>query len=299
MNILLLGKNGQVGQELSRSLLPLGQLTMLGEHDLNLRNHTVLIDILNKLKPNIVVNAAAYTNVDKAETEKDIAFDLNATVVEIIANYAKQHDALFVHYSTDYVFDGKKESAYLESDKPAPLNIYGASKAAGEAAIKASGCKHLTFRTSWVFSAHGHNFIKTIFKLARDKEQLNVIDDQRGAPTSAELVADITAHAISANQQQKLPDGLYHLTAAGITSWHGLATYLIQQAAHYDIHFPLKHTHINPILSEAYPVAAERPKNSVLDTSHLATQLNIQLPDWKVYVNRMIEQLIQTRFFAS
>jgi dTDP-4-dehydrorhamnose reductase len=299
MKILLLGKNGQVGKELARSLLPLGDLTMLGKKELNLRNHAVLIDILEQLKPHVVVNAAAYTAVDKAEQEKEIALDLNATVVAIIAEYAKKHDACFVHYSTDYVFNGKKQGAYQETHPTNPLNVYGASKLAGEQAIEASGCRHLTFRTSWIFSAHGHNFIKTIFNLARHKNHLTVIDDQHGAPTSAELVADITAHAIIAHQKNQLPSGLYHLTSNGITSWHGLACYLLQKTEKHQINLALKSSNIQPILSKCYPMPAERPKNSQLDTSCLSQHLNIQLPDWTVYVDRMINQLMQVRFFAS
>ncbi|MDX2346885.1 MAG: dTDP-4-dehydrorhamnose reductase [Legionella sp.] len=298
MKILLIGKTGQVGQELTRSLLPLGDLTALDESQLNLRNHQAVISTLAQLKPDVIVNAAAYTAVDKAEAEKEIAWDINATVVGTIAEYAKKHDALFVHYSTDYVFNGEKKTAYQETDPTNPLNVYGASKLAGEQAIAASGCRHLTFRTSWVFSAHGHNFIKTIFKLARDKTSLSIINDQLGAPTSAELLADVTAHAIIAHQQNQFASGLYHLTANGVTSWHGLACYMLEQTKKHQINFALKSSNIQPILSAAYPVSATRPKNSQLDTSHLSKQLNITLPDWTAYVDRMINQLIQMRFFA-
>ncbi len=298
MNILLLGKNGQVGHELTRSLLPLGHIKALNEKDLDLRHHNALRDVLNTEKPDVIVNAAAYTAVDKAETEKEIAWDINSTVVEILSEYAKANNALLVHYSTDYVFNGEKKGAYNENDATCPINQYGASKASGEAAIVAAGCEHLTFRTSWVFAAHGHNFIKTILKLAKEKTALTVIDDQYGAPTAAELIADMTAHSILAHKNKQLPSGLYHLTASGLTSWHGLASYILTQAETLGLSLSLKPGDVTPILSEAYAVAATRPKNSQLNTQKLSDTLGITLPDWRVYVDRMMHQLIQMRFFA-
>ncbi len=298
MSILLLGKEGQVGQELSRSLLSLGQLTALGQTDLDLQNQHDLSNKLEQLKPEIIVNAAAYTAVDKAEEDKEAAFAINATAVNTIAEYAKKHDALFVHYSTDYVFNGDKQTAYQEADEPSPLNVYGASKLAGEQAILTTGCDCLIFRTSWVFSASGHNFIKTILKLARHKSSLTVVDDQKGTPTSAELLADVTAHAITAHKQARLPSGLYHLTSSGITSWHGLACYILDKAITHDVDFTLEPSKIQPVSSASYDFPAERPLNSALDTTRLSNQLNIMLPDWTAYVDRMISQLIQMRFFA-
>lgn len=298
MKILLLGRNGQMGQELSRSLLSLGQLTVLGREELDLTDLNALTQVLNQLQPDIIVNAAAYTAVDQAEQEHALAYLVNEKVVAVLAEYAQQHDALLIHYSTDYVFDGTKQGAYLESDARNPLSVYGASKAAGELAIVNSGCRGYIFRTSWVFSPHGHNFIKTILTLARQKETLSIVADQYGAPTSAELVSDVSLLAIHAAQKGQLAPGIYHLTANGITTWHGLACYVLEKTLAQQIEFNLVPSKIQPILSEAYPLPAVRPKNSVLDTSVLSGSLQIVLPDWSTYVDRMITQLIKMRFFA-
>lgn len=298
MNILLLGKNGQVGRELTRSLLPLGQLTALGQSDLDLKDPVALKLYLENLKPDLIVNAAAYTAVDKAEKEQNIAFSVNATAVDILANYAKKHDSLLVHYSTDYVFDGTKQTPYQETDTTNPLSIYGASKLQGEQVIRTSQCRHLIFRTSWVYSAFGHNFIKTILNLARHKQTLSIVNDQHGTPTSAELIADLTVHAIIAHLHNRLSSGLYHLTASGKTTWYQLACYAVNKIIPHDIDLALEPSKITPILTQEYPLPAARPKNSVLDTTHLSSQLNVTLPDWSVYVDRTIEQLLQIRFFS-
>lgn len=296
--IVLLGKNGQVGQELCRTLLPLGELTALSRADLDLQNTAVLLTQLAQLKPHIIVNSAAYTAVDKAETEQTNAREINETAVALLADYAKKNDILLIHYSTDYVFNGKKQSPYLEQDPTDPLNVYGSSKLAGEQAIAASGCRHLIFRTSWVYSALGKNFIKTILDLARHKQHLNVVCDQQGAPTSAELIADVSAHAINAHQKDLLANGLYHLTAGGATNWCDLARYALEKTLGYPIHFSLHPENIEPILSASYPTPAERPKNSRLDTTYLSNQLNLTLPNWTNHVDRMINQLIQMRYFT-
>lgn len=298
MNILLLGREGQVGRELSRSLLPLGQLTALGRAEVNLMDFNAITSVLNLLKPDLIVNAAAYTNVDKAETDKTTAYQINKNLVAILADYAQLNDALLIHYSTDYVFDGTKQGAYLETDPTNPLNVYGASKAAGERAILNSGCRGYIFRSSWVFSQHGHNFIKTILNLARQKETLSIVNDQYGAPTSAELISDVTLMAIIAAQQDRLMPGIYHLTPNGATTWYSLACYIIDKSITQQIHFKLEPDKIYPILSEAYPLPAARPKNSLLDNTVLSSKLQIALPDWKIYVDRMITQLIQMGYFA-
>lgn len=298
MKILLLGRDGQVGRELSRSLLSLGHLTALGREELDLTDLTALAQRLNQLQPDIIVNAAAYTAVDKAEQERALAYLLNEQVVAVLAEYAQQHDALLIHYSTDYVFDGAKQGAYLESDAKNPLSVYGASKSAGELAIVNSGCRGYIFRTSWVFSQYGHNFIKTILNLARQKDALSIVADQYGAPTSAELISDVTLLAIFAANKGQLTPGIYHLTANGSTSWHGLACYILEKSLALQIDFNLAPSKIQPILSEAYPLPAVRPKNSRLDTSALSGSLHIVFPDWSTYVDRMITQLIKMRFFA-
>ncbi len=291
MKILLIGKNGQVGRELQRTLLPLGEVVALGRDALDLGNQAALKQMLESQAAGIIVNASAYTAVDRAEADEAGANAINATAVGLMAEYARAHGALLVHYSTDYVFDGDKAGPYVEDDATAPRSAYGRSKCAGERAIVASGCKALVFRTSWVFSAHGGNFIKTMLRLAGERDSLNVVADQVGAPTSAELIADVTALALAAYCRGVLADGIYHLTASGATSWHGLASYAIACARDRGAVLKVEPAQICPIPTEAYPLPAKRPKNSRLDTSKLSGALGLQLPDWKVYVDRLIEQL--------
>lgn len=292
MSILLLGKDGQVGRELQRSLLPLGHLVALGRSEVDLERTDSLPSLLAQHKPRIIVNAAAYTAVDQAETLQAKAYKVNHEAVEIIAQYAQQTGALFVHYSTDYVFDGLKTTPYLETDTPCPQSVYGFSKLAGENAIIQTACRTLIFRTSWVFSSHGNNFIKTILRLARERDTLNVVNDQYGAPTSAELIADVTALAISHYGKQQLPAGIYHLTAAGTTTWFDLARYALQRASDNGMTFTLNPIDaVLPIPASSYPLPAKRPQNSRLATKRLATCLGIELPDWNIYVDRMIQQL--------
>ncbi|MDE2585051.1 MAG: dTDP-4-dehydrorhamnose reductase [Betaproteobacteria bacterium] len=289
--ILLLGKDGQVGRELQRTLLPLGNLIAKGEQEADLGDLDALQALLEVAQPNVIVNAAAYTAVDKAESDAATAFRINAEAVEVLACYARQANTLLVHYSTDYVFDGTKSGAYLETDLPQPLSVYGRSKRAGEEVISTSGCDALIFRTSWAFSQYGGNFIKTILGLARERESLNVVADQFGAPTSAELIGDVTALAISGFRTQILPAGLYHLTASGETSWHGLARHVVQRAKDNGITLALDPECIIPVATDGYPLPAPRPKNSRLDTLRLTTRLNITLPDWAIHANRTIDQL--------
>ena len=294
MKILLLGKNGQVGTELQRTLLPIGQVIAIGRADYDLGELSGLSDLLTKHSPDIIVNAAAYTAVDKAESNQDAAILVNATLLALLADYAKQHDSLLVHYSTDYVFDGQKPGPYVETDTVNPQSIYGASKRAGEEAIINSGCKHLIFRTSWVFSDHGKNFIKTILQLARERDSLRIVADQYGAPTSAELIADVTALAI-ANVVGTRPNlhGIYHLTAGGSTSWHQLACYAVDKGLENGMSLKLTSQQIHPISTDEYPLPAKRPQNSQLDTRALSNALSLQLPDWRVHVDRVIHQLTQ------
>ncbi|CDZ76238.1 dTDP-4-dehydrorhamnose reductase [Legionella massiliensis] len=296
MNILLLGKDGQVGRELTRSLLPLGQLSALGRAELDLTDLNALHQILGQIKPDLIVNAAAYTAVDKAETDKITAYKVNAELVGALAQYAKRNGLPLIHYSTDYVFDGNKLGAYVETDHTNPLNIYGESKLAGEQAILESGCLGYIFRTSWVYSARGHNFIKTILDLAKQRETLSIVSDQHGAPTSAELISDISCLAIMAARQDRLQPGIYHLTASGVTTWYDLARYVIEKALASNIELKIDPSKINPILTEAYPLPAARPKNSVLNNQTLASNLQIVLPDWRVYIDRMLGQLIELNY---
>lgn len=291
MKILLIGKNGQVGQELQRTLLPLGELVALGRDGLDLSDLAAVQQVLERQAADVIVNASAYTAVDRAETDEAGAQAVNAAAVAAMAGYARQHGALLVHFSTDYVFDGTKAEPYVEDDATAPQSAYGRSKRAGEEAILASGCKALVLRTSWVFSAHGGNFIKTMLRLAGERDSLNVVADQFGAPTSAELIADVTALAVAAYRRGALADGIYHLTAAGSTSWHGLASYAIARAKARGAAIKVDPARICPIPTEAYPVPAKRPKNSRLDTSKLSSALGLHLPDWKIHVDRLIDQL--------
>ncbi|WP_028101460.1 dTDP-4-dehydrorhamnose reductase [Pseudoduganella violaceinigra] len=291
MKILLIGKNGQVGQELQRTLLPLGELVALGRAELDLGDLAAVRAALAQHAADVVVNASAYTAVDRAEADEAGAQAVNASAVGAMAEYARASGALLLHYSTDYVFDGTKDAPYVEGDATAPQSAYGRSKRAGEEAIAASGCKALVFRTSWVFSAHGGNFIKTMLRLAGERDSLNVVADQFGAPTSAELIADVSALALAAYRRGALADGIYHLTAAGATSWHGLASYAIARAQARGAAFQVDPARICPIATEAYPLPAKRPKNSRLDTSKLAAALGLQLPDWKIHVDRLIDQL--------
>ena len=298
MKILLLGKDGQVGHELKRTLLPLGDVHAFGRQGANLENLEALRELLAQQAPDIIVNAAAYTAVDKAETNQDVARTVNADAVAEIARYAKENDALFVHYSTDYVFDGRKEAPYDIDDQTNPQSVYGSTKLAGEAAITASGCKALILRTSWVFSAHGGNFIKTILRLAKERDALNIVADQHGAPTSAELIADVTALAVAGFQQGKLAAGIYHLTAAGHTTWHGLATHVVARARHNGLALKVQPGDIGAITTEQYPVPAARPKNSRLNTNALTAPLKLQLPDWTVHVDRTVDQLTSLELSA-
>ena len=291
MNILLLGKNGQLGQELQRTLLPLGRVTALGRDTLDMEATDTIAATLEAHAPDVIVNAAAWTQVDLAETAADRAFRVNADAVGIIARFAQAHGASLVHYSTDYVFDGRKQAPYVETDETNPMNAYGRSKRAGERAVQASGCKFILIRTSWVFSAEGTNFIKTILSLAQERPNLRVVADQFGAPTSAELIADVTAMAIAAHHGERLQSGIYHLAAQGRTSWYELACYIIRRA--HDLGFELQTdvANIEPIATEEYPRPAARPRNSLLNSNVLADRLGLELPDWTVHVDRMLHQL--------
>jgi len=295
MRILLFGKDGQVGHALQRTLLPLGAVTALGRRQADLEKPDTLQHILTQYRPEIIVNAAAYTAVDRAESEPQCAHAINATAVAQMAAYAQAHHALLVHYSTDYVFDGTHGEPYREADVPNPVNVYGQSKLAGEAAIIASGCHHLILRTSWVFSAYGDNFVKTILHLARERTQLSIVADQLGAPTSAELIADVTALALAALRRDALPGGLYHLTATGHTSWHGLACHCITHSLAQGLALKLVPEAIRAIATADSPQPARRPANSRLDTEKLSQALGLVLPHWTIHADRCVRQLALLR----
>jgi dTDP-4-dehydrorhamnose reductase len=273
LKILLLGRNGQVGWELERALAPLGELTALGRADLDLRDAARVREAVRAASPDAIVNAAAYTAVDKAESERDAAFALNAVAPGILAEEARRQDALLVHYSTDYVFDGAKATPYVEDDATNPPNVYGASKLAGERAIAATGCRHLILRTSWVYGPRGSNFMLTMLRLARERAELRVVDDQIGAPTSSSAIARATGAALARAIRSPELAGLYHLTAANETSWCGFARAILQHAG--------VATPVVPIRTEEYPTAARRPRNSRLDCSRLRSVLGVTLAPWQ------------------
>jgi len=295
MKILLLGKNGQVGWELQRSLAPLGELVALDRHLVDglrgdLSDLESLRATIRQVKPDVIVNAAAYTAVDKAESETELADRVNGTASGVMAEEAAASGAWLIHYSTDYVFSGQGVTPWQETDAVAPVNHYGSSKLAGEHAIIASGCKHLIFRTSWVYGARGNNFAKTMLRLARDRETLNVIADQIGAPTGADLIADVSALAIQKVISRPELAGLYHLAAAGEVSWHGYASHVIDFAKAQGEELAV--TAVNPIETTAYPTPAQRPLNSRLNTQKLRDNFSLHLPDWQSGVTRMLREVL-------
>ena len=296
MNILLLGKGGQVGWELQRSLAVLGDVTALDfdsqEHCGDFSNPAGVADTVRDLRPDIIVNAAAHTAVDKAESEPDLARLLNATTPGVLAEEAARLGAWLVHYSTDYVFDGSGERPWVEDDVPAPLSVYGATKLEGEQLIRQAGCQHLILRTSWVYAARGGNFAKTMLRLAQERERLTVIDDQWGAPTSAELLADVTAHALRQLLKRPEDGGLYHCVAAGETTWHSYAKYVLEHARQAQAAIKIKATEVAPVPTSAFPTPARRPHNSRLNTTRLQTTFGLTLPHWQQGVARMLTETL-------
>jgi dTDP-4-dehydrorhamnose reductase len=290
---LLLGRDGNVGWELQRALAPLGELIAHGRSGCDLTDTATLRDIVESTRPDVIVNAGAYTAVDQAEQDIVAAEAVNATAVATMAAAAHQVDALFVHYSTDYVFDGRKSGAYVETDATEPQSVYGLTKREGELAIVASGCRHLIFRTSWVFATRGANFAKTMLRLAQERETLRVIADQWGAPTGAELIADVTAHAIRATLANPAHEGLYHLAASGETNWHGYAQFVVEQARNLGAELQVQA--IEAIATSEYPLPAKRPANSRLNTEKLQAAFGLELPPWQYHVRRMLIELMGSK----
>ena len=296
MNILLLGKGGQVGWELQRSLAVLGQVTALDfdsqEHCGDFSQPEGIRDTVRRLRPDVIVNAAAHTAVDKAESEPEFAQLLNATTPGVLADEAARLGAWLVHYSTDYVFDGSGTRPWVETDAPAPLSVYGRTKLEGEQLIRQSGCQHLILRTSWVYAARGGNFAKTMLRLAQERERLTVIDDQWGAPTGADLLADVTAHAIRHLQQRPEDGCLYHCVAGGETNWHLYAKEVLALAAQAQPAIKIKATEVAPVPTSAFPTPATRPHNSRLNTAKLQATFGLQLPHWQQGVARMLTEIL-------
>lgn len=296
MKILLFGKSGQVGWELQRSLAPLGQVVAVDAGDQaycgDFTNLDGIAATLQVVKPDIIVNAAAHTAVDKAESEPDLARAINAVAPGFLAQAAERSGAWLVHYSTDYVFDGSGTTPWKESDATGPLNIYGQTKREGEQAIIDSGCRHLILRTSWVYAARGGNFAKTMLRIAKEREQLSVIDDQIGAPTGAELLADVTAHALRATSRQSELSGLYHVVAAGQTSWHEYASFVLDHARAAGIALKVSADKVLPVPTSAFPTPAARPHNSLLDTGKFRATFGLDLPPWQTGVSRMLSEIL-------
>jgi dTDP-4-dehydrorhamnose reductase len=298
MRILLFGRNGQVGWELQRALAPLGEVVALDREMENgfvgdLSDEAGVCATVEAVRPDVIVNAAAFTDVDRAEDEPELVHRINATAPGALARAAAGRGIWFVHYSTDYVFDGSSSRPWQEDDPTGPLSAYGKSKLAGEEAIRASGCRHLLLRTSWVYAARGDNFARSMLRLAAERERLTVVADQVGAPTGADLVADITAHlvrAVTSSDGDARRGGTYHLAAAGETSWHGYARFIIDEARRHGVTLAVHE--IAPILSSAWPTPAARPLNSRLDTSRLRRTFSIHLPDWRVGVGRMLDEIL-------
>ena len=298
MKILLFGPNGQVGWELQRALAPLGEMIPLNRDGYDglsgdLAKPERLRDTIRRLQPAVIVNAAAYTAVDRAEAEPESAHTVNAAAPGVMAEEAAEVGALLVHYSTDYVFDGSGERPKQEDEATAPLNVYGRSKLAGEQAVRSAGGRHLIFRTAWVYAARGHNFLRTMLKLAAERESLQVIDDQHGAPTGADFIADATAHAIRHALSREHNRGTYHLTAAGETTWHGYATFLIEQAHAVGLPVRVSPEAIERVSSDVFPKPARRPHNSRLDGTRLERTFDLKRPDWRAGVARTLRGIAE------
>jgi dTDP-4-dehydrorhamnose reductase len=282
--ILLTGRNGQVGWELQRTLTPLGQVIALDAEELDLTDADAIRRKVQEIQPQIIVNPAAYTAVDKAEGGPGLAETVNGIAPGILAEEALRLSAVLVHYSTDYVFDGNKATPYTEDDIPSPQSVYGRTKLAGEQAVRASGCKHLILRTSWVYGIHGGNFVKTILRLAKERNELRIVADQFGAPTWARDLAQATASALTGWKKKDWDDdlsGLYHLTAAGRTNWHNYAEEIVRLARNYDRDLAAKQLDIRAITTNEYPVPARRPANSALANDKIRDTFGIVLPQWQ------------------
>lgn len=296
MKILLLGKNGQLGWELQRSLAPLGELIALDRHGTELCGDLTRLQALaatvQRVRPDVIVNAAAYTAVDKAESEPEAARLINALAPGVLAQEAHKLGAWLLHYSTDYVFDGSGSQPWREADTPAPLSVYGQTKLEGEQLIAAHCSRHLVFRTSWVYAARGTNFARTMLRLAQERERLTVIDDQFGAPTGAELLADVSAHAIRHVLQHPQHAGIYHLAAAGETTWHEYAKHVLDQVGRARSAMKIVVKEVAPVPTSAFPTAARRPHNSRLDTARLQATFGLTLPAWQQGVDRMLAEIL-------
>jgi dTDP-4-dehydrorhamnose reductase len=295
MRILLTGKNGQLGFELQRALSPLGAVHAVDVQECNLADESAIRALVRSVQPDLIVNPAAYTAVDQAEGEEPLAVAVNADAPRILGEEAARLSAWIIHYSTDYVFDGTRHGAYVETDVPNPLNVYGRSKREGELALQQACPRHLVLRTSWVVGAHGASFARTILKLASERDALSIVADQYGAPTSAALLADVTAQVVGGVRREGLqgfPFGLYHVSAGGETSWYDYARFVIAQALASGKPLQVMPDGIRPIATADYPLPAKRPANSRLDTTLFRATFDLELPDWRIGVGHVIQQLL-------
>ena len=295
MKLLLLGSNGQLGWELQRSLAPLSEIFVCDRSVVDFHNLNKLKSVVREYRPDVIVNAAAYTNVNKAESDADNAFSVNFEAVNLLANEAAVLNSWLIHYSTDYIFDGIKNGSYKEEDKTNPKSVYGKSKLQGELAIIDSKCKYLIFRTSWLYSTYGRNFVNTVLRIAKERSELKVVCDQIGTPTSAELVADVSSLCLSRIVQDDLSSkdisGVYHLTSTGKTSWYNFAKYVIIETKKLGGVFLTDPENIIAINTSEYPLPAERPANSILNSQKLCKTFNLYLPSWKIHADRAIKEL--------
>lgn len=282
--VILFGKGGQVGTELLRSMSHIGQIFAFDIDEIDFLDRDAIRKTVLTIQPDVIINAAAYTAVDKAETDRESAYKINGEAVKTLANVSRETFSLFVHYSTDYVFDGTKEG-YSEDDEPNPLNVYGESKLFGDNSIIESGCEYFIFRTTWVYALHGHNFARTILKLARDRERLEIANDQFGVPTSAELIADVTSYCIAKGGKS----GVYNLVPKGVTNWHEYAMFIIELSRKYGIETAARE--IIPVPSSTYKTAAKRPSRSVLNTDKIRNEFGIVFPEWRVHAERFVKAM--------
>jgi dTDP-4-dehydrorhamnose reductase len=297
MKILLTGKDGQVGFELVRALAPLGEVVAVGRAACDLLDADSLRELVRSHAPDVIVNAAAYTAVDRAESEQEASFAINGRAPGVLGEEAAALGAMVVHYSSDYVFDGAGQAPYTEADRPAPQSVYGSSKLAGERALAEACSRHLILRTSWVLGSHGGNFAKTMLRLAAERDRLTVVDDQFGAPTSAALLADLTAHLIrqhACGSGTDFPYGTYHVAAAGETNWYEYARFVLDAAQAAGRPLRAKSEDVLPVKSAAYPTAAKRPANSRLDTSLFSQTFGLHLPPWQDGVRHVLQQILES-----
>jgi dTDP-4-dehydrorhamnose reductase len=295
MKILLTGKNGQLGFELQRALAPVGLVFAVGRQECDLVDTNAIRNLVRSLKPDLIINSAAYTAVDRAESEPNSAAAINAVAPAILGEEADRLGAWIIHYSTDYVFDGESPTPYRESDAANPQNIYGHTKREGEVALQQRCGRSLILRTSWVVGAHGNNFAKTMLRLACERDSLNIVADQFGAPTSAALLADVTAQLIGRVRRDGLADfpfGLYHVTASGVTTWYEYACFVIEQALQSGRSLKTIPGNIRPITTPEYPLPARRPANSQLDTTLFRATFNLELPPWQLGVHHILQQIL-------